>query len=60
MRTVAFLFVILVLVCVYVAQNPAEAACDFQQCWVTCQRQYSINFISARCNGDSCVCTFRT
>jgi hypothetical protein len=33
-----------------------EAACDFQQCWVTCQRQYQINFVRAFCSGNTCKC----
>ncbi|PNF43127.1 Termicin [Cryptotermes secundus] len=60
MRTAVFLFAILVVLGTFIAQYPAEAACDFQQCWATCQKQYTIYFVRAFCDGGTCKCVYRT
>ncbi|XP_069688188.1 termicin-like [Periplaneta americana] len=58
MRTVAFLFVILVVVGVFIAHNPAVAQCQFNNCWATCQAEHSINFRRAFCSSGTCQCVF--
>nr|AAT77937.1 termicin [Nasutitermes longipennis]AAT77938.1 termicin [Nasutitermes magnus] len=58
MKTLAILLCFLVVVSVFIAQHPADAACDFQSCWVTCQRQHSIYFIRAFCDGSRCMCVY--
>jgi hypothetical protein len=40
----------------FVLWSLAEAQCDFQNCWATCQRQYSIDFRRAFCDGSQCKC----
>nr|AAT77932.1 termicin [Nasutitermes dixoni] len=58
MKTLAILLCFLVVVCVFIAQHPADAACDFQSCWVSCQRQYNIYFRRAYCEHSKCTCVY--
>nr|AAT77940.1 termicin [Nasutitermes pluvialis] len=58
MKTLAILLCFLVVVCVFIAQHPADAACDFHSCWATCQAQHGICFRRAYCDGPSCQCVF--
>nr|AAT77943.1 termicin [Nasutitermes walkeri] len=58
MKTLAILLCFLVVVCVFIAQHPADAACDFQSCWVLCQRQYNIYFRKAYCEKSRCICVY--
>jgi len=34
----------------------ADAACNFQSCWATCQKQHNIYFRRAFCDGPTCKC----
>nr|ACO36853.1 termicin [Odontotermes formosanus]ACO90332.1 termicin [Macrotermes barneyi] len=60
MKTLAILLVFLVVVCVFVAQHPAYAGCEFQTCWAKCQAQHQIYFRRAFCDGPTCQCVFVT
>ncbi|KAJ9591187.1 hypothetical protein L9F63_002258, partial [Diploptera punctata] len=57
MKTLVILLIALVVVFAFVAHT-AEAGCDFNGCWVTCQREHSINFRRAFCDGGTCKCVF--
>nr|AOR82776.1 termicin [Cryptocercus wrighti] len=58
MRTIAIFLVILVVVSVFIAQHPADAQCNFQNCWATCQSEHTIYFGRAFCDGSTCQCVF--
>nr|ACO36834.1 termicin [Odontotermes formosanus] len=58
MKTLAILLVFLVVVCVFVAQHPADAACYMQQCWANCRAQPGRYFRRAYRQGSICRCAF--
>nr|AAT77931.1 termicin [Nasutitermes comatus] len=58
MKTLAILLCFLVVVCVFISQHPADAACDFNSCWATCKAQNGIYFRRAFCDGPTCLCVF--
>nr|AAT77949.1 termicin [Drepanotermes rubriceps] len=56
MKTLTILLVFLVVACVFIAQHPADAACNRNACWASCQRQHGIYFRRAFCEGSRCRC----
>nr|ACO36813.1 termicin [Odontotermes formosanus] len=58
MKTLAILLVFLVVVCVFVAQHPAYAACNLQQCWAYCRARHGRYFRRAYCEESICRCVF--
>nr|AAT77947.1 termicin [Tumulitermes pastinator] len=56
MKTLAILLCFLVVVSVFIAQHPADAACNFQSCWAICKEHYGIYFRRAYCDGPNCQC----
>nr|ACO90296.1 termicin [Macrotermes barneyi] len=58
MKTLAILLVFLVVVCVFVAQHPAYADCDIDECWDNCEEEHGRYFRRAYRDGSVCKCVF--